>query len=262
MEDYDSCKTTETHRVSGALLSCLVFVVAMFALSPVLAAEFGPLKGNVFGSGNKALVIVLHGNTSKGGPATSQDGVARRVASSFKDVTAVGIVRPGYRNDTGMRSPGNNNGRSDNWTRQNNDLLAKTIISLKERYKAKKTIVVAHSGGAAQAASVIGRYPGIVDVVILAGCPCDREQYAIAHGDPNLKFRSEWGTDYVAGIRDTKVIAVTGDRDTDVPPKIAQTYIEAARSAGIDARFILLPGVSHQMKELMRPIMKILSKQL
>ena len=248
------------HRLSSLLLACFGLIL----LSSITAAanEFGPLKGNIFGSGSKALVVVLHGNTSRGGPAKSQDGVARLIADQFPQVTAVGVVRPGYTNGTGQKSPGDILGRSDNWTRKNNDLLAETILSLQAMLKPVRTIIVGHSGGAAQAAAVIGRYPGIAEVAILAGCPCDMRQYGIAYGSPNWRYRSESGSDLVSGIERTKVIALTGDRDEDVPPRIAQTYIEAARAAGVDARFVLVPGANHHVRKLMRPVMQVLRKSM
>jgi hypothetical protein len=58
------------------------------------------------------LIVVLHGNASKGGPATFHYAVAQALA--VPNVVAVAMIRPGYYGETGHISTGSDLGRNDN----------------------------------------------------------------------------------------------------------------------------------------------------
>ncbi|MGC1494604.1 MAG: alpha/beta hydrolase [Sulfitobacter sp.] len=152
----------------------LVFlnVVALFVLliAPQVsnaADSYGPLKGKVFGTGQQFVVVFLHGDISKGGGATYHEAIMRVVAARAKHSSAIALLRPGYNDAQGLVSPGTNHNRRDQYTTENNDLVAQTLISIRALYPGARLIVVGHSGGAAQLDAVIGRYPNIVDTAIL-----------------------------------------------------------------------------------------------
>lgn len=100
----------------------------------------GPLNGQMYGAGNRALVVVVHGDVSKGGPATYHYDLARDIAKQGKNVSVFALVRPGYTGEKGQKSPGSNNGRSDHYTRQNNALVAQTIQNLAKSVGTSKVI--------------------------------------------------------------------------------------------------------------------------
>ena len=59
------------------------------------------------------------------------------------------------------------------YTIQNIDMVAEAIQNLKNYYGSEKVILVGHSGGAATAGIIIGRYPSLIDSTILISCPCN-----------------------------------------------------------------------------------------
>lgn len=62
-------------------LSLRFAAVLILGLASMAMAQFpGPLNGQVFGSGKRALVVVGHGDVSKGGPARYHYDIARQIA--------------------------------------------------------------------------------------------------------------------------------------------------------------------------------------
>ncbi len=223
-------------------------LVACFALlgAPVAhAVEPSPLSGVVYGSGVEALVVVLHGDVSKGGAADYHYSFAERVAQSDPGVTVAALLRPGYYDGAGRTSTGSNNDRRDHYTTTNNDLVVETIRGLKAATGAPKVIGVAHSGGAAQLGVIMGRYPGLVDMAILVSCPCDVPAWRSANGRSAWK-RSESPQDFVAKISPTaRVVAITGSKDKNTAPAWGIAYVRAAQKAGATAEFVEVPGAGH-----------------
>ncbi|HHS94169.1 MAG TPA: alpha/beta hydrolase, partial [Rhodobacterales bacterium] len=195
------------HRMFGLRVAVLVTALAMLAqVNPLIAQtlDMGKLAGAVFGSGNQNLVVILHGD---GGPGR-YDKYAQSVARSVPNTTVVTLTRPGFRGATGA-SPGQNGGR-DHYTRRNNASLAQALAAMRSSLRPRRLIVVGHSGGAAQLATIIATHPGTVDVAILAACPCDVPRWRIHRKGQNNWHQSQSPLDFAARVpRSTRVIAVT-----------------------------------------------------
>src|SRR6185436_16034197 len=89
------------------------------------------------------------------------------------DVVAAGLLRPGYTDNAGDRSDGERGeARGDNYTADVADAVATATRALAQRVKARRVILVGHSGGASIAALVLGRHPGIADAALLVACGC------------------------------------------------------------------------------------------
>ncbi len=219
-----------------------------------------PLTGKVFEGGDRALVIFLHGDVSSGRPANYMHDYAQRVAEEH-GVTAVALLRPGYPDGEGRRSPGSNHGRRDHYTAENNRLVTETIANLSAAAGDPRTIAVGHSGGAAQLGAVIGQSPGIVDVAILASCPCNVPQWRRTR-------RSEWPrsqspSDFVGGVDpDTVVIGVTGDDDSNTRPGLGSYYTQQLSMRGIDASFVSVPGGGHGFRTIAPEVRRQIAKSL
>ena len=123
--------------------------------------------------------------------------------------------------------------------------IALAIKKLKDYHKANKIIIVGHSGGAAIAALILGRHPGIANGAILAACPCNINKWAQTGGK-----RSGRGAlsphDYVENIgADVTIIALTGTKDDNTFPILAIEYIEKLKKNNINAKFIGVEGETH-----------------
>ncbi|MEO0664426.1 MAG: prolyl oligopeptidase family serine peptidase [Pseudomonadota bacterium] len=222
----------------SVLLVCASLIAALIAALPARAQQSpGPLEGKTYGKGDEVLFVVLHGDLSSGANAQYHYDVARRISQTHPKATAFGLIRPGYSDDEGRTSPGSNNGRRDQYTADNNRLVAETIANLKESTGAEYVIAMGHSGGAAQIGTIIGTHPGVVDLAVLVGCPCDVPRWRQTLGRrafPN----SQSPADYVDAVpASTRVIALTGANDDNTFSALAEDYVAALSARGIDASF-------------------------
>lgn len=224
-----------------AVLATTFFAVAAHAQT------LSPLAGKVFGSGNRNLVVVLHGDVSGGGAADYMYALAASIASAKAGTTAVALLRPGYYDRGGQKSKGSNNNRSDHYTSANNALVAQTIQNLKSQLKPNRVSVIGHSGGAAQLGVIIGRYPDLIDVAVLASCPCDINAWRISRGKSSWPA-SQSPTKFLAKVsKRTKIILVNGTGDTNTRPLLAQNYMKQAQSLGLQASYVPVSGASHNL---------------
>ncbi|MDF1856896.1 alpha/beta hydrolase [Pseudooceanicola sp.] len=223
-------------RMFSAVLMTLAFTL------PVAALDLGPLKGEVFGQGNRNLVVVLHGDSGPGNGRMS--AFARTIAAQAPGSTVVALTRPGF-NGKGGRSPGENSSK-DHYTKRNNQLVAQSLSAMRKALKPGRTIVVGHSGGAAQTAIVNGSYPGLIDVAILAGCPCNVPAWRVSRRGSNNWTQSQSPHDFAQGLRKgSTVILLTNARDTNTLPRFAEEYAALAKKAGARVTLQIPSGGGH-----------------
>lgn len=225
------------------------------------ADDIGPLKGAVFGSGTEAVVVLLHGDVSKGGPADYLYGTAGEFAAAYPQATVYAVLRPGYGDRDGQTSAGWNNLRRDHYTAENNDLVAQALAAVKR--PGRRLIVMGHSGGAAQLGVIIARYPGLVDTAVLVACPCDIGRWREENG------RRPWSQSqspqaFAADVPPaTRVVAVTGDKDTNAFPALARDYVATLQAKGVDAQFVPIADAAHDFSTgLARPVMALVAQEV
>ncbi|PWR18033.1 alpha/beta hydrolase family protein [Zavarzinia compransoris] len=195
------------------------------------------------------LVVLLHGDSSQGGPVDYFYPIAREI-SEETDVVTVALLRPGYADGHGKVSDGRNWGRVDGYTAENVDLVAAALKQLRQRYKARRLIVLGHSGGAATTAILIGKHPGLVDVALLVSCPCDIVKWNQMIRRPAWT-RSLLPMAFLDRVdRDTDVVAMTGTGDGWTAPATVTGYVDRLKARGVDARFIPVPVAAHDFKPL------------
>ncbi len=196
------------------------------------------------------LVVLLHGDSGGGLAQRHLDRWAKTAnILSGPNQTLVFLVRPGYRSPVGDSS-GWANPHDDDYTAGNVTRVATALQNLRVRHNASKVIVVGHSGGAAIAALVLGRFPSSLDGAILLGCPCDVSPWR-QHRGAQRGRQTPWPNslnpmDAAANIPTDKVVlAVTGSLDDNTLPLFAQAWISAVSARGVNARFILAPDLDH-----------------
>lgn len=190
------------------------------------------------------LVVMLHGDVSRGGPADYMIPFAEEVGARV-GVIAVAMIRPGYTDGRGGRSTGSTNNRRDHYTEANNRAVAEAVQALSAHYNAARTVVLGHSGGAAQLGAAIGRFPDLADAALLVSCPCDVPRWRAMHGR-SAWTRSQSPDDFVESVpASMTVIAVTGDRDDNTAPVLARDYVSDLRARGMEASFVEAPGQGH-----------------
>lgn len=193
------------------------------------------------------LVIVLHGDVSSGGPAIYHRKIAESIArdSRARNLVVAALVRPGYEDGDGEKSSGSHNNRSDHYTAENSDEVAAVIGKMRGRFQTNSVTLLGHSGGAATSAIIIGRNPALARGAVLVACPCNVPAWRAARRGRSWP-RSEsphWWADKVAAK--TQVIALTGSRDDNTAPALAEDYVQALVKRGIKARFELIADTQH-----------------
>lgn len=197
------------------------------------------------------LVVLLHGDVSSGGPADYMYSFADSIARENPDTVAAAVIRSGYYDSAGNRSPGSNYGRRDNATPASNSAIATTIRQLKSQHAAGRVIVVGHSAGANATGAIIARAPGLVDTAILVSCGCNIQRWRSMNGWRMRAVRSESPSNLIDHIpQTTSVVAITGSQDDNTYPALATDFVEELQERGIEAQFILASGAAHGFSRL------------
>ncbi|MBN9088766.1 MAG: alpha/beta hydrolase [Reyranella sp.] len=192
--------------------------------------------------GPPKLVIFLHGDQSDGGPVVYTIKVAGAVAVPPGTIK-VAVLRPGYGDEQGNKSTGENYNRRDSYTGANIDEIAAVINALKMRYRPTQTVIVGHSGGAAYAGVLIGRHPGIADGVVLLSCPCDIDRW---RQSGYAWVRSLSPNKFVGSVpQGTRVLALTGTNDMNTSYTLAEAYVKLLKDRGVDAEFQAVADADH-----------------
>ncbi|MDP5239067.1 prolyl oligopeptidase family serine peptidase [Uliginosibacterium sp. 31-16] len=210
------------------------------------------------------LVVWLHGDVSSGGPANYHFPYAEKLAQEpfASKILSVALVRPGYPDGSGAASgvAETSSGRSDHYTQENLTEVGTAIERLRAKYKPARLMVVSHSGGAATTATLIGMMPGLIDTAVLVSCPCDTVAWRAGR---RAWSKSENPLNWTGKVpASTRVIALTGDKDDNTAPALAQAYVAALQVRQIDARFELLPGENHNTAFRPASVFPVLQKLL
>ncbi|HVH26332.1 MAG TPA: hypothetical protein VM818_06220 [Vicinamibacterales bacterium] len=200
------------------------------------------------------LVLVLHGDLPEPPPSYHYE-FAKVIADRFENVVAAGVLRPGYRDPTGAQSSGDM-GRAvaDNYTPEVVDAVARAARDLSADHHAHAILMVGHSGGAAIAANILGRHPGVADGAVLVGCGCDPSRW-------RARRRAETGNSIFDGptrsllpleladaVAPGAIVRMVVGQDDDVaPPAYSQSYAAALQKRGIDVSVDVVPGLGHNI---------------
>jgi len=197
------------------------------------------------------LVVLLHGDVSAGGPADYLYPFATSLAKP--GIVVVALLRPGYYDAAGHTSQGTNHNRRDSYTPANVTIVGKAIVTLKARYNASSVVAMGHSGGAAIAAVLLGRQPGLIDAAVLVACPCIIPRWLDERGArpfPNSLSPHK----FVASVPKTaRVRALTGTEDDNTRSGQVGDYIGMLRGRGIDASASTVRGAGHGFTRLGPP---------
>lgn len=201
----------------------------------------------------RTLVLLLHGDGEGPVPA-SFSSAAQQLADAIPHSRAVALLRPGYHDDAGNHSPGLRGGvGGDSYTADRIAAVADTIKRWRTRYPQARTILVGQSGGAAMAAALVGLHPGLVDGVVLAGCPCMLPEWRKfrakqghgGFGTPVSSFDPLMTVGGVAPV--TRVALLVGANDSETPQRFSRAYAEALALRGIATDYRVLPGRGHDL---------------
>jgi pimeloyl-ACP methyl ester carboxylesterase len=226
------------------------------------------LKTNIYQSAKLSthpiLIVVLHGDLLgvRSIPSMTYHYVfAQGAATKMDDVVIAALLRPGYRDDTGEHSEGDQGlTTGDNYTPEVVDAVAKAIDELKAKFHPARTVLAGHSGGAAITGVLLGRWPSEVDAALMVSCPCDlvawrKHMLQMQNNNPIwlAPVKSLSPIDLAGNVlRSVHVQLLVGGKDPVAPPEMSQHYAEVLRDRGDDVTVTLVPGLEHDI--LLEPV--------
>lgn len=200
----------------------------------------------------ETLVVVLHGDTSRGGPVDYAFKRAERFAGPT--VTAVGMARPGYtaygRKSSGLAT--RDQSRRNRFGSKEINSIGTAISHLKTHYQAERLVLVGHSGGALIAGVLLGSQPNLADGAILMSCPCNVPRWRSKNNWKQLASAQsphEWLNKARSEVR---IVAVTGQKDRNTFPSLAKNYVKAAKKLGMQAKYVGVSGAGHSWNRNMQ----------
>lgn len=243
-------------RSSLALLPLLL--AACTATSTALqtaATAQDSLYARSFGAARPAtLLVVLHGDAPTAKPGY-QYAFSETLAAHIPNSRVVALLRPGYEDPQGNRSPGERGlTTGDNYTPDRLDAVSASLRKLRARYPDARLVLIGHSGGAAMAADLAGTRPELIDGLLLAACPCSLPEWRrymktrlpAAPFDQPVQSLDPLQT--VGGAQlDLRAALVVGADDPITPPKFSRAYAEALALRGIATDYRVLPGKGHEI---------------
>jgi len=243
-------------RSSLAIL--LLLLTGCAHRSPGLPASPQSLHLEPFGDARKGdvrtLIIVLHGDAAPGA-RTDEYAFAEAAGRAVPESAVLAILRPGYDDSRGHRSPGNRGtGVGDDYARTQISDIATLVEDLQGRHPGTRTIVVGDGGGAALAANIAGLYPTLFDGMVLVGCPCTlpewRTHMAATSANPGWKtpVTSLDPLQTAGGVRTTTRAAIlVGADDAVTPVAFSRAYAEALTLRGVATDYRIVPGKGHDL---------------
>jgi pimeloyl-ACP methyl ester carboxylesterase len=201
--------------------------------------------------------VVLHGDLPR--PSYHYE-FAREAAVKMEDVVIAALLRPGYVDDTGDRSGGEQGlTTGDNYTPEVVDAVAQAVELIKAKFHPARTVLAGHSGGAAITGNVLGRWPSEVDAGFMVSCPCDlvawRKHMLQMQNDPIwlIPVKSLSPIDLASKVpRSVRVRLIVGSEDSVAPAELSQHYAEVLRNDGDDVTLTIAPGLEHNI--LLEPV--------
>jgi pimeloyl-ACP methyl ester carboxylesterase len=241
--------------LAALLASCTATTTQQAALPepplPALAAQtYGPARGPDV----QTLLIVLNGDGTPG-LRTDHYGFAQAAAQAIPASAAIAMLRPGYSDASGRTAPGERGSDTgDNYTPDRIAAIAEAVTALRARYPAARAILVGESGGAAIAANLAGVRPGLVDGMVLVGCPCtlpEWRQYMrrrMPRGGWDAAVTSLDPLKTAGGILPSiRAAVLVGADDAVTPVKFSRAYAEALTLRGIATDYRIVPGKGHDL---------------
>ncbi|MXV16467.1 alpha/beta hydrolase family protein [Hufsiella ginkgonis] len=223
-----------------------------------VAADTGCLRINTFKnpalSANPNLVIVIHGDAPFNKPGY-QYAAAKIIAAQNRNTIAIGLLRPGYTDPEDQRSHGRKgNTTGDNYTPEVVASVAAAIKNLRETYHAARTVIAAHSGGAAITGALVALYPELADGAVLVACPCDVTEWR-KYMQSQQPGNKEWSAPVssispieIAGkvSGKTRLVLISGDQDEVVPIMYSSNYHKRLKAFNKQSALVILNGEGHE----------------
>lgn len=220
--------------------------------------QFEPATANIH---PRMLVVFLAGDRHRGGEPANDRGTGFNLSQQLS-ASALSLRLEDDRSGT-LPPAGWQDG---SYTPGQVAALASALDRLRVLHGNKKILLVGHSGGAAMAALLAGRFPASADAYLLAGCPCDAMQWRqwrdASTAKPGRWTNSLSPLDEVEKIpASTRIALVVGSKDDYTLAKFSEAYVSRLQRQGVKTRLTYAIGATH-VSVLRAPEFFMLAQQL
>ncbi|WP_424947018.1 alpha/beta hydrolase family protein [Candidatus Spongiihabitans sp.] len=161
-------------------------------------------------------------------------------------VISTSLLRPGYHDKLGNKSPGYPSRKDDDKTKRKNAIVAHTVAHLKQKYNATRVLGVGHSGGAIMLGAIIGQQPDLFDAVVLTSMACNIPQWRQHRSGRNTMPRSQSPKKFARNISPGIIIrAIAGKKDHNILPHHTTDCVRLYKKRGADAKAIIVEDAGH-----------------
>lgn len=218
------------------------------AAAPAAPTLFTESLGDA-GRDAETLFVLVHGD-GMGGTAVDLGPFARSLAAAAPESAVVRLLRPGFADGAGNRSPGvRGAGTGDDYTADRIAAVADTVAALRARYRRARVVAIGEGGGAAVVANLAGLHPDLLDGMVLVSCPCtlpEWRRYMARRQEPAQPWRESVESldplQTAGGVGPgLRAALLSGAEDEAVPARFARAYAEALSLRGIATDFRILP---------------------
>jgi len=230
----------------------IIVVAAMFVSACVITPDYSEndrqfeveglqilVYGDIAKLTRPTLNIFLHGESCV---ADHMKYMAKNTVK--KNALSIVMARPGCTLN-GKKSTGLHH-TFDPFTTERVDAVAKATRSLKEQHDAGKVYLIGQSGGAAVAGIILGRFPELADGMVAVAFPANIPELAAYHNLVLGEYKSLSPHDYIGKIKPTASIhIIVGGKDTLIPPRLSEGYVDEARKRGLEVKYWILDGKDH-----------------
>lgn len=191
------------------------------ALSCIDIREFEPISNRPV---SQVLVVFIGDNDlSKKGISLSP-AVASELSKRLNALTVT--LQKSEFAKMSSQSSGNSRVANSFYSVEDVVMAAGELKRLRNLHVGKKILLIGHSGGAAVAAQLPGRFPESADAYLLVGCPCHQAQWRTVKAN-------------------TRISLLVGTNDDDTPASFSQTYVAGLRAQGVKTRLTYAVGATH-----------------
>ncbi len=195
------------------------------------------------------LVVFVHGDHPGNRGYRSVERILLAIPSlSERNIVLVALTRPGYQNGRERSTGQHYYYVGDAYRPYIVESVAKAVVKLADRYKASKVAVIGHSGGGTILAAGLGVYPEFApNLAVFIACNFNVPKWVIHRGFSNWPTKESLSPHQLTAkvSPEVDVVAIAGSADSNALPEFAREYVQLMKNDGKNARFVEIPGASH-----------------
>lgn len=181
-----------------------------------------------------ALNIVVHGTWDEGTNTLGRYAPYAETLSLTTDITTVAVALPGYSGSSTNIFKALSHKGSIHLSAQKEylDFVAKLIMALKTKYKAKTVNYIGHSAGGMIGSTLAGLHPDVINNVISIG-----GRYNIHEVSDKPSLISI--VDVIEQVKkDTRLLLIYGSADKISPPVVTTSFYSQALNKGLNVKLV------------------------